>query len=501
MDFKKRKVLEVAPMVFGKVPPQNIKFEEAILGCCMIEGHAFATANQYLFKEAFYRDANQKIYGAFCKLFDANKPIDIITVAQQLRENGEIESVGGEYYVMRLTNDVTSSAHLEDWCKILLELYMKREGVNIAATLQEDCFNDETDSFDIFNKADNEIINLQEKVLRGQIADIDSFTKKVYEQYEAVKHTGVLGIKTGIEPIDRVMCGLVSPDLVIIAARPSMGKTAFALSITRNVTFDQKIAGAWFSLEMDGVQLVRRLASMITGIDHSVIRHGQIYENLEPKFYDALDSISQIPLFIEDKPNMNIRDLRARAIVLKRKHDIKYIIVDYIQLMSGVDPREKNRTTIVGEISRGLKILAKELNIPVIGLSQLNRSVESRSDKIPMMSDLRESGSIEQDADSVLFLMRPEKYGLMNTYTIEGFEYSPLNLCLGIVDKNRHGETKNIAMQFNGSTMTIGTHMERMSGMIAQPSVTISLPVHNNQSPRNVSADDGWPSMDEKDIF
>lgn len=499
--MRKKKSEGVAPMVFGKIPPQNIAFEEAILGCCMIESHAFATANQFLFKEAFYKDANQKIYKAFCTLFDANKPIDIITVIQQLRENGELEAVGGPYYITKVTHDVTSSAHLEDWCKILLELYMKREGVSIAATLQEDCFNDETDSFDIFNKADNEIINLQEKVLRGQIADIDSFTKKVYEQYESVKHTGVLGIKTGIEPIDRVMCGLVSPDLVIIAARPSMGKTALAMSITKNVTFDQKIPGAWFSFEMDGVQLVRRLASMITGIDHSAIRNGKIYETLEPRFYDALDSISKVPLYIEDKPEMNIRDLRARAIVLKRKHDIKYIIVDYIQQMSGVDSRERNRTVIVGEISRGLKILAKELQIPVIGLSQLSRGVESRSDKMPIMSDLRESGSIEQDADSVLFLMRPDKYALMNTYMVEGFEYSPKDLCLGIIDKNRHGETKNIAMQFNGPTMTIGTHTEGNSGFLAQPSVTISLPVHNNQSPRNVSGDDGWPSMDEKELY
>jgi len=488
-------------LLLGMVPPQNLDIEEAVLGVCMLEAHAFATTNQYLWAAVFYKDAHQKVYNAYCKLFDNSKPIDMLTVVQQLTENGELESVGGAWYVTRLTNNVTSSAHLEDWCKLLLELFMKREGIRLSGDLIQDCYSDETDAFDIFNKADNEIINLQEKVLRGQIADIGYYVKRVYEQYEVVKATGVLGLKTMIEPIDRVMCGLVAPDLIIIAARPGSGKTALAMSITKNLSFDQNVPCAWFSLEMDGVQLVRRMASMITGIDHTSIRNGHIYSNLEVEFYKTLDEISQKPIFIEDKGSINIRELRSRAIILKRKHAIKYIIVEYIQLMSGIDVKNKNRNDIVGEISRGLKQLAKELEVPVIGLAQLSRAVEARSDKIPQLSDLRESGSIEQDADSVLFLMRPEQYGLMNEYNIEGSEYSSRNLCLGIIGKNRHGETKNIAMKWNGATMTVSSHQEGLQTYVAAaPQKNISIP-YNNQIPRNVSGDDSWPSMEEKELY
>jgi replicative DNA helicase len=485
MDVKLNRKPLTLEMAYGKIPPQNIKIEEAVLGICMLERDAFATANQYLFSAVFYKESNQKIYESFGKLFDENKPIDILTVSQKLREMGQMDLVGGEYAVMSLTNSVTSSAHLEDWCKILLELYMKREGIKLAAELQVACFEDETDAFDVFNKADHEIINLQEKVLRGQIADINTFTRNVYEQYEMVKQTGVLGIKTGIDPIDKVMCGLVAPDLIIIAARPGSGKTSLAMSITKNITYEQDIAGAWFSLEMDGTQLTRRLVSMVTGINHSEIRHGSIPTHLETEFYKALDNISRKPLFIEDKANINIRDMRARAIVLKRKYNIQYIIVDYIQLMSGVDVKNKNRNDIVGEISRGLKQMAKELNIPVIGLAQLSRAVESRSDKIPQLSDLRESGSIEQDADSVLFLMRPEYYGLVNEYFIDNVEYSTRGLCLGIIGKNRHGETKNIPMEFTGATMEIKTHTNSIQTPMYNPQ-KISYTQHNIQAAQNV---------------
>lgn len=469
----------------AKVPPHNKEIEISVLGVCMLEVFAFATANQFIFSDVFYFDNHRKIFNAFLKLFDANKPIDILTVHQSLVESGQLDEVGGAYFITQLTNNVTSSAHLEDWCKILLELYMKREGINILGGMVNDCFDEQTDAFEIFNKADNEIINIQERVLKGQIADVDFFAKKVYEQYENVKVTGVLGLKTGIEPIDRVMCGLVSPDLLIIAARPGAGKTALAMSITKNLSVDQNIAGAWFSLEMDGVQLVRRLTSMVSGINHKDIREGKIRQELEIDFYKTLDMVSSKPIYLEDKAMINIRDLRARAIVLKRKYNIQYIIVDYLQLMSGIDNKKSNRNEIVGEISRGLKMLAKELHIPVIALSQLSRKVEERSDKIPQLSDLRESGSIEQDADCVLFLMRPEYYDMMNEFTIEGQEYSPRGLCLGIVAKNRHGDTKNIAMQFVAETMYMRTHTDGAESFLPMPKNITSTP-HNIQHAKNV---------------
>lgn len=470
----------------GKVPPHSKEFETAILGICMLEKHAFATANQYLFADVFYLDAHKNIYAAYCSLFDENKPIDLLTVVQQLKESGNLEAVGGAYYITTLTNAVTSSAHLEDWCKAILELYMKREGIRITGELMIECYNDEADAFEVFNKADNQIINIQERVLRGQIADIDHYARKVYEQYEAVKETGVLGLKTGIEPIDKLFCGLVPPDLFIIAARPGAGKTALALSITKNMSCDQNIAGAWFSLEMDGSQLVRRLASMISNVDHSDIRNGRVRPELESHFYNTLDLISKKPIYIEDKGSLNIRDLRARAIVLKRKHDIQYIVVDYMQLMSPIDPKNQNRNDVVGEISRGLKMLAKELSIPVVALAQLSRAVESRSDKVPQLSDLRESGSIEQDADCVLFLMRPEYYGMMNEMEIDGREYSPYGLCVGIAGKNRHGSTKNIAMKFVHQTMLICNHDDGLDTYKALPPQNNFPTQHNIQSARNV---------------
>jgi replicative DNA helicase len=231
------------------------------------------------------------------------------------------------------------------------------------------------------------------------------------------------------------------------------------MSISHYVSVLNGIAGAWFSLEMDGVQLTRRLASIDSGISHELIRQGKVPQEYENKFFNSLDRISKAPIYIEDKGSINIRAIRTRANILVRKNGIKYIIVDYLQLMEGVDVKNKNRNDIVGEITRGLKMLAKELNIPVIALSQLSRKVEERGDKMPQMSDLRESGNIEQDADEILFLMRPEKYGLTEPVIIGGCEYDVKGLCIGKADKNRHGECLNFAMSFTGQTMHITTHV------------------------------------------
>jgi replicative DNA helicase len=288
--------------------------------------------------------------------------------------------------------------------------------------------------------------------------DIGYFGMKVLDQHAMVKNTGVLGIKTGISELDKAACGLVSPDLIIVAARPGAGKTAMALSITYNISVKQKIACAWFSLEMDGTQLVRRLVSMDTGIPHEAIRNGTTTSEQDRIIGESVDKISYSPIHIEDRTSMNIRDIRTRASLLKKKHNIGLVIVDYIQLMSGIDSKGKNREQVVSEISRGLKCLAKELEIPVIALSQLSRSVETRGDKMPQLSDLRESGAIEQDADSVMFLMRPEYYGMTEPVEIGGTEYPVQRLAICSIAKNRHGQTKNIALEFTGNTMTFTDH-------------------------------------------
>jgi len=391
--------------------------------------------------------------------YDESKKIDILTVVDRLKKEEQLDMVGGAYYVTKLTNDVVSSANIVDHCRIILELYLKREMIRISGEAIGRSYDDSEDAFEIYDRADNDILNTQERVLSGQVKDMSHYSTKVYDQYETVKNSGVLGIQTGISPIDKILSGLVAPDLFIIAARPSQGKTALAMSISHYVSVINNIAGAWFSLEMDGVQLTRRLASIDSGISHELIRQGKVPQEYENKFFNSLDRISKAPIYIEDRGSINIRAIRTRANILVRKNGIKYIIVDYLQLMEGIDVRNKNRNDIVGEITRGLKMLAKELNIPVIALSQLSRKVEERGDKMPQMSDLRESGNIEQDADEILFLMRPEKYGLTEPVMIGGREYDVKGLCIGKADKNRHGECVNFVMSFTGQTMHITTHV------------------------------------------
>jgi len=453
--YKKRTraKMDLSTLVYGKVPPQARDLEEAILGAIMLERDAFVVASQFLFADSFYVDGHQRIFAAMLKLYDAGKPIDILTVVQQLRAVDELDIIGGAYYVTKLTNNVTGSAHIEAHCKIVLENYMKREAIRIGGDFIQEAYEDSSDPFELYNKADNDIINTQEKVLKGQMTDVSGYAMQVAEQHATVKVTGVLGISTGLMSLNRVICGLVAPDLIIVAARPGQGKTSFALSITHNTSVKNKIPCAWFSLEMDGVQLVRRLASLDSNVNHEVIRNGKTSTHEEALLNESLERIANCPIYIEDDANLNIRDIRTRAYILKRKYKIEYIVVDYIQLMGGVETKGKSREQIISEISRGLKCLAKELSIPVIGLSQLSRAVESRADKMPQLSDLRESGAIEQDADEVIFLMRPEYYGMMNEVEIGGTSYGVSGLAIGLIQKNRHGETKNIPLSFYGNTM------------------------------------------------
>lgn len=458
-DRKKRRTsIDMSTMIYGKVPPQAKELEEAVLGAILLDMNCLSEVLNQIFYEVFYVEANQIIFQAITELFDQSKKIDILTVVEELKRQEKLDAVGGPYYVTKLTNSVVSTANVVYHCMVIKEKYLMREMIRICGVAIGEAYEDSVDAFDLFDKTDNDILNTQEKVLQGQVKDMSHYSSQVYDQYETVKQTGVLGIQTGIVPFDKILSGLVAPDLFIIAARPSQGKTALALSLTHHVSVINNIPGAWFSLEMDGVQLTRRLASIDSGVSHEFIRQGRVNGNDETRFYQSLDKISKAPIFIEDKGSINVRGIRTRSNILVRKNKIKYIVVDYLQLMEGVDARNKNRNEIVGEITRGLKMLAKELNIPVIALSQLSRKVEERSDKMPQMSDLRESGNIEQDADEVLFLMRPEKYGLLEPTMISGKEYAPQGLCIGKVDKNRHGECLNFAMSFVGQTMHLSTH-------------------------------------------
>lgn len=463
MDLKtvrteRRNKIDTGAMVFGKVPPQAKELEEVILGGLMIDENCIYIGMSKLFPEIFYIEAHQRVFKAIQKLYDNNSKIDILTVVSQLKKSEELDLVGGMYYVMKLTNSVISGANIEIHIQIISECYLKREAIRLSGDLMVESYEDSSDAFDIISKADAGFQKIQEQVLTGLTKDITYYAMKMMEQHTSVKETGVVGIKTGINAIDNVISGLVSPDLIVIAARPAMGKTGLALSITNNVTIVKGIPGAWFSLEMDGVQLTRRLASIDCQINHEKIRKGYTTKEEDIRLAISAEKIANSKLYIQDDATVNIRDIRTKSHLLKRKYGIQYIVVDYIQLMNGIDKQGQNREQEVSNISRGLKLLARELSIPIIALAQLSRAVESRSDKMPQLSDLRESGAIEQDADEVLFLMRPEAYGMLSSVEIGGKEYDPGGLCIASTAKNRHGPTKNTALAFNGPCMHFTDH-------------------------------------------
>ena len=450
---EKRKNLDFNPMMFGKVPPQSVELEKAILGAMLLEKDCLFTAIEKLFSEIFYTEGHQRIFKAIQNLYDKNQPVDILTVVEQLKKNEDLEIAGGMYYISKVTQDVVSGANIEKHIMVIAECYLKREAIRLSGELISDAYLDESDAFEIVDKADGGFQKMQEKILTGNIKDIRHFGLKVLEEHSNVKQTGILGISTGIKAIDSVICGLVEPDLIIVAARPGMGKTALALSITHETSIVNNIPCAWFSLEMDGTQLVRRLASIDSGVDHEKIRKGETSDNEYVMLCDSMEKIINCPIYIEDAAGITIRGIRTRSNILKKKFGIRYIVVDYLQLMQGMEKSGRNRENDISEISRGLKMLAKELQMPVVALSQLSRQVEQRSDKMPNLSDLRESGAIEQDADIVVFLMRPEAYDMTTTHFIGGKEYSYIGLAIGKIAKNRHGSLKNIALQFTGRKM------------------------------------------------
>ena len=440
-------------LIYGKVSPQVLDIEEVVIGAMLLDSSVLINCTAKLHAEMFYSEENKYIYSAILNLYDANKPVDLMTVVEQLKKNDTLVKVGGAYAVTKKTNSVVSSANIETHILLICEKFLAREAIRICQETLNKSYDETEDIWDTVSILDANIQKIQEKVISGVIKDVAYYGNKVLEQHANTKVTGVLGIRTDIEIIDRIICGLVEPDLIIIAARPGQGKTALALSITYNVTIQKKVPGAWFSLEMDGVQLVRRLASIDTGINHTFIREGKTTNDQDVMLGESIERISGCPLFINDNATTNVRDIRTRSTLLKRKHDIGYIVVDYLQLMTGVDAKGKSREQIVSEISRTLKVIAKELQIPIIALSQLSREVEKRPDKMPQQSDLRESGGIEQDADNVMLLMRPEYYGMTEDVDISNISYSVKNLTIANFAKTRHSVPQFAAFNFNGPTM------------------------------------------------
>ena len=414
---RRKPLMETGNMVFGKIPPQAKDLEEAILGAIMLEKSAFDTVIEILKPECFYVEAHQKIYKAMQSLQIKNLPIDLLTVVEELKFKEELDYVGGPYAVTKLTNVVVSSANIEAHSRIVLQKFIQRELIRISGEIIGEAYEDSTDVFDMLDTAETKLFEITNNHLRRNFDDIATVLVKTINRIEEMRNRQdeMTGVPTGFPSLDRLTYGWQPTDLIILAARPSVGKTAFALNLARTAALHptKPTAVGFFSLEMSSSQLVQRILSAESEIWLEKIARGKLEEHEMKQLYKkGIEKLSKAPIFIDDSAALNIFELRAKCRRLKNKHNIGMIIIDYLQLMSGSADRNSNREQEISKISRDLKGLAKELQVPIIALSQLSREVEKRKEgnKIPQLSDLRESGAIEQDADMVMFLYRPDYY-------------------------------------------------------------------------------------------
>lgn len=432
-------------LLYGKVQPQAIPLEEAVLGAIMIDKDAFPSIIEILRKESFYHEKNMVIFQLMTELFGKSQPIDLLTVHEALKKAGKLEMVGGIAYLMELTNKVGSAANIEFHARIIAQKFIQRELIRVSTQTISEAYEDTKDVLELLDEAERSLYEISDQNLNTGFESLASLVVKAQKEIESISEKGsdMTGVTTGFVELDKITNGWQRSDLIIMAARPGMGKTAFTLSLAKNAAEAQKPI-AFFSLEMANVQLVQRLISMEAEINSSKLRNGQLDDHEWHKLHSAVDKLSQVPIYIDDTPGINIFELRAKCRRLKQNHDIQMIIIDYLQLMSGapIGKGAGNREQEISSISRALKGLAKELNVPIIALSQLSRAVENRGgEKRPQLSDLRESGAIEQDADIVSFIYRPGYYG------VEDLEV-PKDLTEIIIAKHRNGSLGTVNLRF-----------------------------------------------------
>lgn len=431
---------------FGKVPPQAIDMEEAVLGAIMLEKEAVIVILDILKPEYFYKDANRKVFKAIFDLVAKESPVDVFTVTEELHATGELESIGGQVYLAMLTSKVVSAVNVEYHARIVAQKYIQRELIRVSSEILGKAFDDTIDVTDLLDFSENELFMISEGNIKREVAPINMVIKEAIKEIEIAGERPdlLVGIPSGFTKLDRLTSGWKKSELIIIAARPSMGKTAFALSMARNMAIDHGKSVAIFSCEMSSIQLVNRLMVAETDIEMQKLINGNMNE-AEWKQLDAgIKDLLQAPIFIDDTPSISTFELRAKCRRLASQKKLDVIIIDYLQLMSGPE-NAGSREQEVSTISRMLKSIAKELNVPIIALSQLNRSVEIRGGmKRPVLSDLRESGAIEQDADMVVFIHRPEKFGLGE------FEdgASTQGIAEIILAKNRNGPVDDVRLRF-----------------------------------------------------
>ena len=451
--MSKKTVLKpkVQPSSDGKLPPQALDLEQAVLGALMIDNDALSNAIELLKPESFYQPEHQKIFSAIEDLFNNTERIDILTVTNLLKQKGDLKEVGGIAFVSKLTERVASAANIETHARIIAQKFIQRELIRISSNTIKDAYEDTTDVFDLLNNAEQGLFEISEGNIRKNYDKMSTLIRQALEKIEEVKNKqdGLSGIPSGFTDLDRVTSGWQPSDLIVIAARPGMGKTAFVLSMARNTSVNFQKPTAIFSLEMSSVQLVNRLISSESAIPAEKLRKGNLEEHEWIQLNQQISSLSEAPLFIDDTPALTVFELRAKCRRLVRNNGVELVIIDYLQLMhTGNSNKSGNREQEISTISRSLKSIAKELNIPIIALSQLSRAVETRGgDKRPMLSDLRESGAIEQDADIVCFIYRPDYYGFTEwPDTSPGQDPDCQGQGEVIIAKHRNGSLENIRL-------------------------------------------------------
>ena len=455
---KKKKSDEVVIVTdLGRQQPQATDFEEAVLGACLIEKDAFPRVADILKPESFYDSKHKLIFDAIRSLAIENQPVDILTVTEQLKRRGDLDEIGGPYYIAELSQRVMSSAHIEYHAKIIAQKALARDIITYASRLLEDAFDSSQDIDELMQTAEGQLFELSKNNIKKDFTQIDPVLNEAYKKMEeaAANPDGISGISTGFDRLDAITNGWQNSDLIIIAARPAMGKTAFVLSMARNIAITNRIPVAMFSLEMANVQLVNRLIVNVCEIKGETVRSGQLAPYEWKQLDEKINEMYGAPLYIDDTPQLSVFELRTKARRLVREHGVRLILIDYLQLMNASGMSYNNRQEEVSTISRSLKGLAKELNIPIIALSQLNRGIENRiagaddqhkDTHRPQLSDLRESGAIEQDADMVCMIHRPEYYGLKQ----DSYGRSLKDVAEIIIAKHRNGKTGDVRLRFIG---------------------------------------------------
>ena len=440
----------VGPNEMGKLPPQAVEIEESVLGAIMLEKEAFNSVSEYLKPNSFYKDAHAKIFEAMTNLAQHENPIDMLSVIEQLKKNGTLDEIGGPLYISQLTAKVASTAHLVYHAQILAQKSLARELIAYASEIERLAYDETQDVSELMDTAQGKVFEISQHMQKRDSVQINSVIQEAYERIMKASHNdgNISGVPSGFTELDKITSGWQKSDLIIIAARPAMGKTAFVLSMAKNIAVNYKKPVALFSLEMSNVQLVNRLMMNTCEIDGSKIRSGKLTAGEWKQLEDRINILIDAPIYVDDTPSLSVFELRSKARNLVQLHNVQCIIIDYLQLMNATGMSFGSREQEVSIISRNLKALAKELDIPIIALSQLNRGVEGRTGvdgKRPQLSDLRESGAIEQDADMVCFIHRPEYYFRKGT---DSWDQKMEGMAEIIVAKHRNGATDTVNLRF-----------------------------------------------------